>query len=69
MEPVSIPAVVPTGTDTSSSEGIEYLVDGLAVEDAFSTLLDADEGKPQRQLHGIDADGEFAFSGAECCDW
>jgi uncharacterized Ntn-hydrolase superfamily protein len=50
-------------------KGIEYLGDGLAVDDALEALLNADEGKPQRQLHGVDADGTFAFSGDECNDW
>jgi len=50
-------------------KGIEYLGDGLAVDDALEALLNADEGKPERQLHGVDADGTFAFSGGECRDW
>ena len=50
-------------------KGIEYLSDGLAVEDALDALLNADEGREQRQLHGVDADGTFAFSGEECNDW
>jgi uncharacterized Ntn-hydrolase superfamily protein len=50
-------------------KGIEYLDDGLAVEDALQALLNADEGSPERQLHGVGADGEFAFSGAECKPW
>jgi uncharacterized Ntn-hydrolase superfamily protein len=50
-------------------KGIEYLDDGLAVEDALESLLNADEGRAQRQLHGVDADGEFAFSGTECKPW
>ena len=49
--------------------GIDYLADGLAVEDALQSLLNADGEAPQRQLHGVDADGEFAFSGEECRDW
>jgi uncharacterized Ntn-hydrolase superfamily protein len=49
--------------------GVEYLADGLAVEDALQALLNADEGAPQRQLHGVDTDSEFAFSGEECKDW
>jgi uncharacterized Ntn-hydrolase superfamily protein len=49
--------------------GIAYLADGLAVEDALGGLLNADEGSPQRQLHGVGADGEFAFSGEECKPW
>jgi len=50
-------------------KGVEYLADGLHVEDALDALLAADDGSPQRQLHGVDADGEFAFSGEECKDW
>src|SRR6056297_354473 len=50
-------------------KGIEYLDDGLAVEDALQALLNAAEGAAQRQLHGVDSDGTFAFSGEECKDW
>jgi len=50
-------------------KGVEYLADGLHVEDALQALLAADDGAPQRQLHGVDSDGEFAFSGTECKDW
>jgi uncharacterized Ntn-hydrolase superfamily protein len=50
-------------------KGVEYLDDGLAVEDALEALLNADEGSEQRQLHGVDADGEFAFSGEQCKPW
>ena len=50
-------------------KGVEYLDDGLAVEDALQALLNADDGAPQRQLHGVDSSGTFAFSGEECNDW
>ncbi|WP_256297953.1 DUF1028 domain-containing protein [Haloarchaeobius salinus] len=50
-------------------KGIEYLDDGLAVEDALQSLLNADEGAESRQLHGVDAEGTFVFSGGECKDW
>ncbi|WP_430504271.1 DUF1028 domain-containing protein [Haloparvum sp. PAK95] len=50
-------------------KGIEYVDDGLAVDDALQALLNADEGSAQRQLHGVDADGTFTFSGDECKDW
>ncbi|WP_435180227.1 DUF1028 domain-containing protein [Halorussus sp. AFM4] len=50
-------------------KGVEYLDDGLAVEDALEALLNADEGAAQRQLHGVDAEGTFAFSGEECKGW
>ena len=50
-------------------KGVEYLDDGLAVEDALQSLLNADDGAPQRQLHGVDSEGTFVFSGEECKDW
>jgi uncharacterized Ntn-hydrolase superfamily protein len=50
-------------------KGVEYLDDGLAVDDALQSLLNADEGAAQRQLHGVDSEGTFAFSGEECKDW
>lgn len=50
-------------------KGVEYLDDGLSVEDALQALLNADEGQSQRQLHGVDSDGTFAFSGEECKPW
>jgi uncharacterized Ntn-hydrolase superfamily protein len=50
-------------------KGIEYLADGLAVDDALQSLLNADEGAPNRQLHGVGHDGTFAFSGEECKPW
>lgn len=50
-------------------KGIEYLDDGLAVEDALEALLNADEGRDQRQLHGVGTEGEFVFSGEECKPW
>jgi len=50
-------------------KGIRYLDDGLAVEDALDALLNADDGASDRQLHGVDADGTFAFSGEDCKPW
>lgn len=50
-------------------KGIAYIDDGLAVEDALQALLNADEGAENRQLHGVDADGSFTFSGEECKGW
>ncbi|GGL69852.1 DUF1028 domain-containing protein [Halocalculus aciditolerans] len=49
--------------------GVEYIDDGLAVEDALQSLLNADDGQSDRQLHGVDADGSFAFSGDDCRGW
>ena len=47
-------------------KGIEYLDDGLRVEDALQSLLNADDNAQARQLHGVGRDGEFAFSGDDC---
>ncbi|CQH46857.1 DUF1028 family protein [Halobacterium hubeiense] len=51
------------------SKGIEYLADGLGIEDALQGLLNADDGSASRQLHGVSRDGEFTFSGDECNGW
>ncbi|WP_247729668.1 DUF1028 domain-containing protein [Halovivax limisalsi] len=50
-------------------EGIAYLDDGLAVDDALPALLAADDGAPQRQLHGVDDESTFVFSGDDCSPW
>jgi uncharacterized Ntn-hydrolase superfamily protein len=50
-------------------DGVRYLDEGLAVEDALEALLNADDGRENRQLHGVDADGSFTFSGEECKEW
>jgi uncharacterized Ntn-hydrolase superfamily protein len=50
-------------------KGIEYVDDGLAVEDALQSLLNADENSENRQLHGVDREGTFTFSGEECQGW
>jgi uncharacterized Ntn-hydrolase superfamily protein len=50
-------------------KGIEYIDDGLTVADALDALLNADENRESRQLHGVGGDGTFAFSGEECKEW
>ncbi|MFB6354817.1 MAG: DUF1028 domain-containing protein [Halobacteriales archaeon] len=50
-------------------KGVAYLADGLRVDDALEALLNADDGRAERQLHGVGAEGTFAFSGEECRDW
>ena len=51
------------------SRGIGYLADGLAVDDALTALLNADGGRAERQVHGVDATETFAFSGDDCRGW
>ena len=50
-------------------KGIEYVDDGLAVGDALQSLLNADDDSANRQLHGVDGEGTFTFSGEECREW
>lgn len=49
--------------------GVAYLDDGLQIEDALEALLNADDGAPERQLHGVDREDSFVFSGEECHPW
>ena len=49
--------------------GVRYVRDGLAIEDALQSLLNADAGRASRQVHGVDASGTFAFSGESCRRW
>ncbi|SNR36267.1 DUF1028 domain-containing protein [Halorubrum vacuolatum] len=49
--------------------GLAYLEDGLAIGDALEALLNADKGREGRQVHGIDAERTFAFSGDDCVGW
>ena len=49
--------------------GIDYLADGIDIADALQGLLNADDGQEHRQLHGVDATNEFAYSGESCKDW
>lgn len=51
------------------SKGVEYLAGDLGIEDALQALLNADDGSPSRQLHGVSRDGSFTFSGDECNGW
>ena len=42
---------------------------GEPVDEACRGLLDADEHAAYRQLHGVDREGEFAFTGDRCVEW
>lgn len=49
--------------------GVAYLADGIGIADALEALLNADDGREHRQLHGVDELNEFAYSGPSCKDW
>ncbi|MDY6764906.1 MAG: DUF1028 domain-containing protein [Halobacteria archaeon] len=50
-------------------KGVEYIDDGLRIEDALESLLNVDDQAEMRQVHGIDRYGKFTFSGDECRGW
>jgi uncharacterized Ntn-hydrolase superfamily protein len=51
-------------------EGLALLRDGLSAEEVVERLTSADEGRDQRQLGVVDANGGSAsFTGSECHDW
>ena len=50
--------------------GLALLRDGLSAEEAVERLTAADEGRAQRQLGIVDAEGRAAtYTGAECHAW
>jgi uncharacterized Ntn-hydrolase superfamily protein len=50
--------------------GLDLLRDGLGAEDVVARLVEADDGRAQRQVGVVDAHGHAAtYTGAECMDW
>jgi uncharacterized Ntn-hydrolase superfamily protein len=50
--------------------GLALLREGLSAEETVARLTQADDGREQRQLGVVDADGRAAtFTGSECFDW
>jgi uncharacterized Ntn-hydrolase superfamily protein len=51
-------------------EGLALLREGLSAEEAVERLIGADEGRAERQVGIVDAQGRAAtFTGDECLDW
>jgi uncharacterized Ntn-hydrolase superfamily protein len=51
-------------------DGLALLREGLSAEETVARLTQADDGREQRQLGIVDAEGRAAtFTGAECFDW
>jgi uncharacterized Ntn-hydrolase superfamily protein len=42
---------------------------GVPIATALRALLDADPDRAIRQLHGVDGEGAFAHTGADCVPW
>jgi uncharacterized Ntn-hydrolase superfamily protein len=51
-------------------DGLALMAEGVPAEDAMARLLDADEGRDDRQVGLVDGAGRAAtFTGATCMDW
>jgi len=50
-------------------QGLVLLAADIGIEMALSTLLEADGERDIRQIHGIDAEETFAFTGERCVEW
>jgi uncharacterized Ntn-hydrolase superfamily protein len=51
-------------------EGLALTAEGTEADDALRRLLDADDGREDRQVGLVDAAGRAAtFTGAKCMDW
>jgi uncharacterized Ntn-hydrolase superfamily protein len=50
-------------------QGLALLAANIGIKLALETLLDADGDRERRQLHGLDAEETFAFTGAKCVEW
>ena len=55
---------------TYGPRGMDMLASGLSAQSTAATLVDADAGRDQRQLHVMPASGPaVAFTGSSCVDW
>ena len=50
-------------------KGLALLQQGIGIEIALEALLQADEDRDIRQVHGIDDNHTFAFTGEGCVPW
>ncbi len=51
------------------SRGLALLEQGVPVATALGALLEADPDRAIRQVHGVDAEGAFCHTGADCVPW
>ncbi|SDN24703.1 Uncharacterized conserved protein, Ntn-hydrolase superfamily [Halogranum gelatinilyticum] len=69
---VSADAAVLTQSFTKTEHGADALrriAEGDAVDDACTALLNADEHASYRQVHGVDSERAFTFTGDDCVEW
>ena len=55
-------------SDWLGNRTLAYLDDGLAIDDAVDALLNADNNRRNRQIHGVDTDSSVVFTGSQCND-
>jgi len=57
-----------TNTDLGR-KGLALLEHGIDIRIALKTLLEQDADRELRQLHGVDAQHTFVFTGSKCVEW
>ena len=50
-------------------QGLSLLEQGVPIVVALGALLQADPDRAIRQVHGVDAEGAFSHTGADCVPW
>ena len=73
--PWAVPGVGAVATQAYANprygpEGLQLLAEGLSAAEVVARLTDADEGRADRQVGVVDADGGGAtYTGSACMDW
>lgn len=69
---VSADAAVLTQSFTKTEHGsdaLDRVANGETIDDACTALLDADDHASYRQVHGVDSEDSFTFTGDDCVTW
>ena len=53
-------------SDWLGERTLAYLDDGLGIDDAVTALLNADDNRRNRQIHGVDTNDSVVFTGDSC---
>jgi uncharacterized Ntn-hydrolase superfamily protein len=73
--PWAVPGVGAVATQAHANprygpEGLQLLAEGLSAAEVVARLTDADEGRADRQVGVVDAQGGGAtYTGSDCMDW
>ncbi len=69
---VSLKGAIATQARTNTNlgrQGLVLLESGISIQTSLDLLLQADTDRDSRQLHGVDAEQSFAFTGSRCTEW